>query len=330
LTFASIWDDEALRNRIAARVSDYFPDLSKPITIRISKKARRAYSHIYQIEVRSRSHASRQIVVKGSASARREYDELRHLWEEFAVQSSCGVARPLDYFEDGSALVMEAVGGSSLQTLFPRWFWRAADVQSAESACHMAGIWLRLYHSVAATTSFGSLDVAGKLEDFQRTWGDLVGVGFSQRTGEEIFCRLSSSAKAVAAGSFARVRVHGDFSIDNVWFDRDKVVVLDISGVRRSAQELDIAAFLNSLLLVRFGGWIPLRVFRLLRRAFLRGYGYNLQKSSCAIEFFQAIGLVDVLWELWQRRPNRITRGLCQPVLRGLIEILDERNLLKE
>jgi hypothetical protein len=104
-------------------------------------------------------------------------------------------------------------------------------------------------------------------------------------------------------------------------------VVLDISGAHRNVPELDIAAFLNSILLLRFGGWISLHTFRLLRAAFLDGYGDERTINPVAVKFFQATGVVDVLWELWQRRPRWITRVLSQPVLTGVAGILEHERI---
>ena len=320
---SSIGDDEKLRNRIAERAAFYFPDFTGPIEVRISRRAQRSNSKIYEIQVRARQHGSRRIVVKASASARREYEQLKTLWEEFSVHSTFGTVRPLDYLDEGPAFVMEAIGGASLQTLFPRWYWRAADVEQAESASHLAGRWLRLYHKISTTSPVVSVDVVTKVADFQRTWKDLAAVGFNQKTGEKISSLLHTLADDLNGKSFPRVRVHGDFSIDNVWLDQGRVVVLDISGAHRNMSELDIAAFLNSLLLLRFGGWISLRTFRLLRAAFLNGYGDERTINPVAVNFFQATGVVDVLWELWQRRPRWITRVLSQPVLTGVAGILE-------
>lgn len=321
----SIWDDEKIRHRIAERVSVYFPDLPGPIDVRISKTTRRAYSQIFEAQISAQNRQTRRIIVKVSASARREYDELQALREIFEIHASCGVATPLDYFSEGPALVMEAVGGSSLQTLFPRWYWGATNLRSAEVACDVAGKWLRVYHAISPTSSGCSIDIEGKLAEFQRTWKDLAAVGFSQRIGAKITCFLESIAEVVAAKSIPAVRVHGDFSIDNIWLDRGRIVVLDISGARRNACELDIAAFMNSLLLMRFGGWISYQTLCSLRRSFLLGYGDDVSVNAARVVFFQATGLVDVLWELWQRRPTLLTRVLSRPVLAGLIKVLDER-----
>ena len=320
---SSIGEDEKLRNRIAERAACYFPDYAGRVEVRISGKARRAYSEIYQLEIYHERHKARRLVVKVTANARREYEQLKTLWEEFSVHSTFGTARPLDYLDEGPAFVMEAIGGASLQTLFPRWYWRAADVEQAESACHLAGKWLRLYHEISTASPVVSEDVATKVADFQRTWKDLAAVGFNQKTGEKISALLHTLADDLNGKSFPRVRVHGDFSIDNVWLDQGRVVVLDISGAHRNVPELDIAAFLNSLLLLRFGGWISLRTFRFLRAAFLDGYGDERTINPVAVNFFQATGVVDVLWELWQRRPQWITRVLSQPVLTGVAGILE-------
>ena len=303
----------------------YFPDLPGPIDVRISRTIQRAYSQIFEAEISAQNRPTRRIIVKVSASARREYDELQALQQAFAVQATCRVATPLDYFAEGPALVMEAVGGSSLQTLFPRWYWGATNLRSAEVACDVAGRWLRLYHAISPTNSASSIDIEGKLAEFQRAWKDLAAVGFSKQTGSKITGFLSSIGEGIAAKSVFAVRVHGDFSIDNIWLDRGRIVVLDISGARRNARELDIAAFLNSLLLMRFGGWISYQSFCSLRRSFLSGYGDDVSIDAARVVFFQATGLVDVLWELWQRRPTWLTRVLSRPVLAGLIKVLDER-----
>lgn len=319
----SIGEDEKLRNRIAERAACYFPDYTGRVEVRISRKAKRAYSQIYQLEICHERHKARRLVVKVTANARREYEQLKTLWEEFSVHSTFGIARPLDYLDEGPALVMEAIGGASLQTLFPRWYWRAADVEQAKSGCHLAGRWLRLYHKISTASPVVSVDVVTKVADFQRTWKDLAAVGFNQKAGDKISSFLHTLADDLNGKSFPRVRVHGDFSIDNVWLDQGRVVVLDISGAHRNVPELDIAAFLNSLLLLRFGGWISLNTFRLLRAAFLDGYGDERTSDPVAVKFFQATGVVDVLWELWQRRPRWITRVLSQPVLTGIAAILE-------
>jgi len=325
LAAGSIWDEATLRNRIAERAFVYFPELRGTAHVRISQNLQRAYSEIYEVEIADDQRVCRRVIVKKARSARREYDELLLLWQSFSHHSGYGVARPLDYLEDGPALFMEAVSGSSLQAIFPRWYWRSASLSVAKSACQKAGKWLALYHQIPPITLPVPLDLDRKLTDFERTWNDLAAVGFSLRACEQISGRVVSTRKRLNPESFVNVRVHGDFSIDNIWLDGDKLVVLDISGVRSNARELDIAAFLNSLLLIRFCGWMPMHVFRSLRRAFFRGYGDQAPIDPVAVNFFQATGMLDAIWELWERRPGPLTRVLSRPVLTGLAEILDER-----
>jgi aminoglycoside phosphotransferase (APT) family kinase protein len=202
-------------------------------------------------------------------------------------------------------------------------------VKRAESACRLAGKWLRVYHKISPTSPVVSVDVENKLAEFRRAWEELGGLGFNKRTGAKISSLLDAMANDLAAQSFAQVRVHGDFSIDNVWLDSGKVVVLDISGTHRNVPELDISAFLNSLLLLRFGGWIRLRTFRLLRAAFLAGYGYDGTANSAAVNFFQATGIVDALLEVCRRRPRWFGRAVSQPVLAGVLGLLKNERIAR-
>jgi Ser/Thr protein kinase RdoA (MazF antagonist) len=105
-------------------------------------------------------------------------------------------------------------------------------------------------------------------------------------------------------------RVHGDFTIDNLLLDADRIAGLDMWAVDTNAIYHDMATFLNSLILLRLTRPMSWAVLSQLRSAFLRGYFGSDPWDDQALTFLQRIGFVDVTLSIRRRRPSAFARAL--------------------
>ncbi len=310
-----------LVEHVRQRSRDYFPAIGGVRTVRVTAVYCRPYSVICRIAVESDSAAVREVVIKSCPGAGVQFRGMLHVWPHFAAHPTWKIPRPLEVIDEGPALVMEAVSGTSLQARLPWLPWRRRSLAAAAADCRRAGQWLRFYHDLGRTGERKALDVAAKWEDAEESLAALVEAGLDRAHCARISDALQALAARVSGQPLAISHVHGEFTIDNLFLDGDRLTALDLWGEHRNAVHHDLASFLNSLHLLRLTRpAISRTAIARLGREFFHGYFGSEGYDPSAVLFVQAVGLADVGIEICRRRRSPVARAWIGHVLTGVFQ----------
>jgi hypothetical protein len=310
-----------LLERVRDRAPAYFPGIDATARIDVQARWQRVYSDVYRLRIVGDTRTSRDVILKIFAEAEIQYRAMVMAWPRFAQHPTLKMPRPLDYFPEGPAIVMEAVEGQSLQRRLPRVHWLERRTSSAERDCRFAGQWLKFYHGLGPLGE-GHLAVGAKLEGFQEAVGKLADTGVGRQQGAMWADQLRVDGEELRSRLLPVSRVHGDFTIDNVLLDGPRAIGLDVWAIDTNVIYHDVASFLNSLLLLRLTRPLSWSFLSRLRSAFLHGYSGVESRDELAVTFLQRVGLVDVALEIRARRPSAFSRVLLNylmvPAMRTL------------
>jgi Ser/Thr protein kinase RdoA (MazF antagonist) len=286
---------------------------------RLVRRRIAAYSRIYVFRPARRREAeftAAGVVVKvftGDARslAGQQFETLRTLWPAFADLPDAAVARPLALLDGLDALVLEEVPGAPLQALFTPALWLPVSGRRAVvvEGCRRAGAWLRRLHD-ATRVEPAPLDVSAKLTALPDCLARLEAHGLPGTVLRAVESHVRDAAARLEGRILAAAMVHGDFTLDNVWFAGGRTFGLDIDGRWRNAVYHDLASFLNSLDLVRLSRAVPRTVIDACGAAFRAGYGEEEAGDSArpALRFLRPCGLLAVAVELLERRRHQPLR----------------------
>lgn len=304
-----------LVEHVRRRAPVYFPGVTSGLRVDVRSRWQRAESNVYRLAIVADSEMVREVILKIFPEAeiqyhaQAQYQAMVSMWPRFAQHETLRIPRPLDYFPEGPAIVMEVVAGESLQQRLTRRACWGHRTRSAERDCEHAGQWLKFYHGPAPLEE-ACLDVDTKVKSFREAVGSLGEAGVGRRHGTKWVADLQADGDHLRPRRLPMSRVHGDFTIDNLLLDGDRVAGLDVWAVDTNAIYHDLATFLNSLLLLRVTRPLSWRFLSRLRSAFLRGYFGSEPCDEPALAFLQRIGLVDVALAIRRRRPSPFARVL--------------------
>ena len=298
--------------RLRERIAEYYQDRgAEKCQLRLVRSRSAAYSRLLVFHGSSQAGQIKiRLAVKvynGADQlpfARRQYDTLNSLWDDFCKSQRLKIPRPLDFLPDLPAIVMEEVAGCSVQELVKWASWRLWTRQRAATACRSCGEWLQHFHSVTRV-ALGQLDAGEKRKSLQFGLAQLAQYGFAAETCKNLEAKINLLARILSEQNELRSMVHGDFTVDNVLSDGNVTTVLDVEGRYQNWIYHDMASFLNSIALVNLG--LPMResVVRGCSKAFLFGYLGDLKYNNSALWFLRVSGLVSVALEVLGRYARR-------------------------
>ena len=294
--------------RLRERLADYYQDCgAEKCQLRLVRVRRAAYSRLFIFHGSSQnSQQSIRLAVKiynGAVQlpfARQQFDTLNVLWDDFSKSRRLKIPRPLDFFPDLPAIVMEEVRGESVQELVSSAGWHRWTQDKAATACQYCGEWLQQFHSVTRVAQ-GQLDACEKHKSLQLGVAQLEKYGFAAETCKNLESKIGLLARILSEENDQMSLVHGDFTVDNVLVDGDITTVLDVEGRYENLVYHDMASFLNSIALVGLGRPMRDSVLRLCSDAFLLGYLGDRKYNNSALWFLRVSGLVSVALEVLGR-----------------------------
>jgi len=313
---------EGLLGRVRDRIQSYFPDLPKIRRLRVIRSIHRAYSSIHWVAIYADDQRRRKLILKISDASAAQYQAMKAIWPRFQAHPSWKIPRPLDYIPQDSALVMEEISAPPLLERLPWIFWDDRACRTAEHDCQRAGEWLRFYHDIGRTDKWAPLNAEGQWPGLDETLSELETAGFEQSICPVIDHWFVPLIKQIVTEPRPVSNVHGDYKADNVMINDEYVVVLDLTAEHESAIDLDIAAFLNSLLMLRLTRPVPLTAMDRMRQSFLKGYFGTEDHASIVICFLQGIGLADIALEIVQRRRSNLTRLWVERIVGTGLEMI--------
>jgi len=294
----------------------YFPaTLGDDAAFQLTGVSQRSYSTIYFFDLmgeRNILDPKPSIAVKvyrdqvlAMNTPELQYRSLTSLWPKFRDDAELGLPQPLDYFSDLPALVMERVKGNSLQALFSKINILPSHRRTLASACMRTGRWLAKLHH-ATSLAPGKLDVKQKLADAKDNLVKLESMGFASELCGKSVQRLDLLAGQLSVEETPMALVHGDFTVDNIVVDGERIVALDLTGRDHNAIEHDLATFLNSLRLLRLTMPLSQSLLNRCSDAFLYGYFGFHSVSPPALHFLRVAGLLSTILEIAERRWGRV------------------------
>jgi hypothetical protein len=313
---------QLILEQVRGRAAAYFPDLGKEVDIRVVGARRRPYSEIFHIALGNGRQSKHQLVIKVFPKAPAQFRHLQAIWPHFADHASWKVPRPLDCFDTGPALVLEAVPGDPVDRRLPQVLWRGQRLREAEADCRRAGQWLRFYHDVGGREEVRVFDVRDKWNGLEESLQGLRVLGFSPGVCSSLLDVLRPLLKRLGSRPWVVSHVHGGFLADNVLIHHGTVTALDCSVIARNLIEHDIASFLNSLSGLRLTRPVPWSAVRRLEDVFLEGYFGEGGHDEATLTFLRGTGLADTALEILGRRPSHIARMWVQHFFAGTVRTL--------
>ncbi len=309
----SNWPElDEIQGRLSSKIGTYFPEVTGGTpTFQLTRVNRRTYSTIcfFHLAVDTMSEAEPPgVAVKcyrkqggGADLANSQYSSLLSIWPVFGNGGPLSVPRPLDFFPDLPALVMERVEGEPLQKMIRKYYFSIKRRPALARACRSSGEWLRRFHHATREAS-GRLDVEAKQDQAMVNVLTLESQGFTAGLCRQMETFLVWRAKDVIGTDMEMALIHGDFTVDNVLLDGNKIIVLDLHGKDCNAIYHDLATFLNSLELMRLCWPLWGSFIDLCAKSFLAGYFGKTSYSANALLYLRLTGFVSVALEILERR----------------------------
>jgi colanic acid/amylovoran biosynthesis glycosyltransferase len=304
---------DAIKEQIRRNAHAYFSERAcGRVGVQLRQRTDGNESVIYEATLEGESCESRAAILKihrpvtgspedrlrqGRENARREYESLSFLWGEFSKSSNVyGVPKPLDYFPEAAALLMEMCDGPSLSQ-FLRWSRLHVGGSRFETVCGKAracGQWLALFHRVTRRER-RTEEVYRRIEaEFHQELETCARLGLGPALAARVAKAFDEKKGLLFSGHDSVVAYHCDFGPHNVLFSRGRVIVLDFEGMRDGIAYEDIGHFLS------FVDSTPKRHLsreqsRRLKESFLSGYAEGANFSPERADAFMLVKMVKLM-----------------------------------
>ena len=312
-----------IAERIRSRIARYFPETpldSTSAQVSLRRLGETSSYPLFLAETRAPDGTARAIVVKfapvfdDNNEGLTEYRHLQAMHDRLGDAGELRVPRPLDFYADVNALLMEQVGGERLSRVLLRDGGRFAGRDAArrlEAAVRRCGEWLAVYHRLTRqgeTAPFGDEFVARvdeKLALFIRH-------GFGRVSADLV---LNTVQTLRAFGRDHRVAVsdqHGDYGPQNAHAGDDFVYVFDLNYHAPAPIYEDIDYFLVTLETMNP---YPRQIFfdrgrvQALRAPFLDGYFGAAPREPLHEVYLAGYYLKSLLFRCAKQRRNTAKRG---------------------
>ncbi len=304
---------DAIREQIGRNAHAYFPEHARGrVEVQLRRRADGNESVIYDALLKGDDGEGRAAILKihtpaaGSAedslrqareNARNEYEALSFLWGEFSKASHThGVPKPLDYFPEAAALLMEMCEGPSLSQLL-RWSRLRLNGARFEAACEKAracGEWLSLFHRVTRREGRPE-EIYRRVEaEFQQELEACARLGLDPALTARVAKAFDEKRGVLFSGHDPVAAYHCDFGPHNVLFPRGRVVVLDFEGMRAGIAYEDVGHFLGFVDSIP-GHHLSREQARKLRESFLSGYAEGADFSRERADAFTLVKMVKLM-----------------------------------
>jgi aminoglycoside phosphotransferase (APT) family kinase protein len=219
--------------------------------------------------------------------AAREFETLADLYPRFLDVPGCGVARPIAYFPEHMTVVTSEVQGQNFHVMLKRQavLWRHRE-RALSTQCQAAGIWLRHFQRFTDQGRTKALPVDELLEEIRTDVSRCVDQGMPASAAEALLDHVRARAARATGCGVPVVGEHPDFQPDNILIADDGVTVIDFTSFQLGAPHSDVARFLASVMFLAKSPLYPWSRMQRLATAFLRGYGWEPEKSGDALTLY--------------------------------------------
>jgi len=312
-----------IAERIRSRIARYFPETpldSASAQVSLRRLGETSSYPLFLAEARAPDGTARAIVVKfapvfdDNNEGLTEFRHLRAIHDRLGPAGELRVPRPLDFYDDVNALLMERAGGERLSRVLLRDGGRFAGRDAArhlEATVRRCGEWLAVYHQV---TRQG--DAAPFGDEFVARVDEKLGLFVCRGFGRATAGRVMDTVHALRAfGRDQRVAVsdqHGDYGPQNAHAGDDFVFVFDLNYHAPAPIYEDIDYFLVTLETMnpyprQF--FFDRRRVQALRAPFLDGYFGATPREPLLEIYLAGYYLKSLLFRCAKQRRNTAKRG---------------------
>jgi len=318
---------ETLRSHIRGGIAGYLepgrvpPSDPDTLLVDVHRFSEVSSYPLYSIEVRPSADAPVLLsaiakfapVFSDNNEGLTEYRHLSQMWERLGPAGELRVPRPLDFYEDINALVMQRVGGERFSRVLLKECSRFAPDEAAArmaDAARMCGEWLRAYHDTTADGTMapfsGSFlaDVQGKLDYFGQ-------LGFPPGVARRVRETVERLADWGHARRIAVADRHGDYGPQNVHRGDGYIYVFDLNYHVTAPVLEDVVYFLVTLETLNpypSQWFLDRRRVMALRPPFLAGYFGDTPADEVAL-LVEGYYLKALLFRCAKQRRNTSKRG---------------------
>lgn len=328
-------------NKVEENLSDWYGDNAK--LIQPPEFQPRNWSVFIRYKVNSTKHGQKAILVKIRRlrdseltdsindqglreEGREDYKALKTIEELFgengSIESVKGVystVRPLAFFEELSALVMEELDARPLRKKFMdiKTAYQSDHQENIETLLNSAGRWLRIFHEKLGNMEEGLFFDASIRDAMEKNLETIETTSRLDFTA--LRKKLDSAQDKFKNTKISHGLLHRDFNCANVLVSNDgRIGVLDFHFVRGPIY-IDIAKILTdiqtySLQSFSQGKFINARLMTRFHQSVLKGYFGDEVLDDKALNLYSVFAIL----EKWQADEEKLLEGKDKFIIRLL------------
>lgn len=251
--------------------------------------------------------------IKGQAQ--KEYQTLKLLEKKFSGQDEFFLPRSFGCLEEENIIFLVEIKGKKLSDMIKkslRGMPSREKIERSEKIFFKVGRWLKFFQDKTAKDEILEFNIDEFKDKLNKKY--LMCQELNLRPDTEVLIKkfLKSIDNGKISAKLKVVGKHGDFTVSNVYVDKEKVCVLDFSDFGYEFMYDDLCIFLITLEGYRNNLVIPNKIIRRLHDFFLQGYGNDITTSNL-FNIFMFSNILEVLswareivvnhaYHKWQKR----------------------------
>lgn len=249
---------EIFCQRLRDNLKAYYPDMNENQTVISGKSIGGPYAKTFRFTISS-GKCKHTVFIKICPiferldPARLEYETLQLLYHKMPeANERCAVSRPLDFFPDLNAYVMESVGINNFKTYLLKNNSRISNGKTLSnllSALSDCALWLRTFHDITRLDTGINFNSSSFLDCIRKEfdYSLLHGFSFRKETLNRLDMLLSKLIRLDGVFKLPCAKWHWDYTPGHIYLDNHRISVIDILGIDNTPIYEDIGHFLAAM-----------------------------------------------------------------------------------
>lgn len=248
-----------LTGRLRDNLKSYYPDLNESKTVVSGKSIGGPYAKTFRFNITS-GKCKHTVFIKVCPiferldPARLEYETLQLLYHKMpVVNEKCAVSRPLGYFPDLNAYVMESVGINNFKTYLLKnnsWLSNGNSLSNLLSVLSDSAIWLRTFHDITRSDIGINFNSSSFLDSIRKEFDYKLLHSFRNEALNRLDTLLSKLTRLDGVFKLPCAKWHWDYTPGHIYLDNHRISVIDILGIDNTPIYEDIGHFLAAMTVV--------------------------------------------------------------------------------
>jgi hypothetical protein len=182
-----------------------------------------------------------------------EYKTLQFLYERMpSIQKNLHVPRPLDFYPELNAYVMESAGSRNFKQYLLRnnsIFRNNGSLSELFSAVEGCATWLKAFHEITKSNKLATFSIKSYIDSLNQDYDyhSLRHFKFKQRTVQAIDTLIKNLGSLDNRYELPCAKWHWDFTPGHIYLDNNRITVIDILGGDDVPIYEDIGRFLAAM-----------------------------------------------------------------------------------